>query len=129
MSEITAYARVGDSQIVYQISGEEYETLMAASYNDLRHTQVFWADFDGVSQLDIALDGVDYTITSKGDGEDRLWFYGDEELDITNLQRALEGVTAVGIHRRSRQIAAGDRTYSPFGQRSLPASSDAILPV
>ena len=95
MSEITAYARVGDSQIVYQISGEEYETLMAASYNDLRHTQVFWADFDGVSQLDIALDGVDYTITSKGDGEDRLWFYGDEELDITNLQRALEGVTAV----------------------------------
>ena len=95
LSEITAYARVGDSQIVYQISGEEYETLMTASYNDLRHTQVFWADFDGVSQLDIALDGVDYTITSKGDGEDRLWFYGDEELDITNLQRALEGVTAV----------------------------------
>ena len=95
LSEITAYARVGDSQIVYQISGEEYETLMAASYNDLRHTQVFWADFDGVSQLDIALDGVDYTITSKGNGEDRLWFYGDEELDITNLQRALEGVTAV----------------------------------
>ncbi len=26
LSEITAYARVGDSQIVYQISGEEYET-------------------------------------------------------------------------------------------------------
>lgn len=33
--------------------------------------RIFWADFDGVSQLDIALDGVDYTITSKGDGEDR----------------------------------------------------------
>ena len=35
--EITAYARVGDSQIVYQLSGSDYEALMAASYDELRH--------------------------------------------------------------------------------------------
>lgn len=34
---ITAYLRVGDSQIVYQITSEDYQELMAASYNDLRH--------------------------------------------------------------------------------------------
>lgn len=37
--EITAYMRIGDSKIIYRLSGEDYETLMAAGYNDLRHTR------------------------------------------------------------------------------------------
>ncbi|HIY26028.1 MAG TPA: DUF4340 domain-containing protein, partial [Candidatus Acutalibacter pullistercoris] len=45
--EITAYARVGDSRIVYQLSGSDYEALMAASYDELRHQEVLWADFAG----------------------------------------------------------------------------------
>lgn len=42
--EITAYVRVGNSQIVYQISGDSYENLMAVSYDSLRHQEVFSAD-------------------------------------------------------------------------------------
>ncbi len=40
--EITAYARAGESQIVYQLSTEEYESLMDRSYDSLRHQEMFW---------------------------------------------------------------------------------------
>ena len=92
--EITAYARVGDSQIVYQLSGSDYEALMAASYDELRHQEVLWADFAGVTQLDITLEGEEYTISAEGEGDSRTWTYQGEELEIDDLQSALEGLTA-----------------------------------
>lgn len=46
--EITAYARVGDSKIVYQISSAGYKHLMAASYDDLRHLEVLPASFEDI---------------------------------------------------------------------------------
>ncbi len=54
--EITAYAGVGESQIVYKITVSEYETLMEAAYDDLRHQEVLTADFADVTQIDIALE-------------------------------------------------------------------------
>lgn len=54
-SDITAYARVGDSKIIYQISGSSYRSLMAAGYNDLRHQEIFSGDFDDVTGIDITL--------------------------------------------------------------------------
>ena len=92
--EITAYARVGDSQIVYRLSGSDYEALMAASYDELRHQEVLWADFAGVTQLDLSLEGEDYAITAQGEGDSRTWTYQGEELEIDDLQSALEGLTA-----------------------------------
>lgn len=92
--EITAYMRIGDSKIIYRLSGEDYETLMAAEYNDLRHTEVLPADFADIAQIDISLEGTDYTITSEGDAEERTYFYEDEELDIADLQSAMQTLTA-----------------------------------
>ena len=92
--DITAYARVDDSPIVYQITGDEYLALLAASYNDLRHAEVLPAAFANVSQIDITLEGTDYTIASEGSAEDRTYTYQDEELEITDLQSALESLTA-----------------------------------
>lgn len=92
--DITAYARIGDSQIIYRLTGEDYQALMAANYDDLRHQQVLWAGFTQVNQLDITLDGQDYTITSSGEGEDRTYSYQEEELDTGDLQDALEGLEA-----------------------------------
>ena len=92
--EITAYMRIGDSKIIYRLSGEDYETLMAAGYNDLRHTEVLPADFADIAQIDISLEGTDYTIISKGDAEERTYFYEDEELDIADLQSAMQTLTA-----------------------------------
>lgn len=91
---ITAYARINDSQIVYQISAGSYEELMAYTYNDLRHTEVLTADFSDVTGFDISLDGQVYTITSQGSGDDRVFYFGEEELDISGLQSALTAVNA-----------------------------------
>ncbi len=98
----TAYARVGESQIVYQISEYYYEALMAAAYDDLRHEEVFTADFDTVYQLDFTLEGSQYTITSQVDAEAsdeaeatvRTYYYQEEELDLTGLQTALQALAA-----------------------------------
>ena len=95
--EITAYARVGESQIVYQITGDSYEALMAAGYDDLRHYEVLTADFADVTGLDITLEGESYTITAEGSGEDKTFYYGEEELDIADLQSALENMGAASF--------------------------------
>ncbi|MGM9521763.1 MAG: DUF4340 domain-containing protein [Oscillospiraceae bacterium] len=92
--DITAYVRVGDSQIVYQISSDDYEDLMAASYNDLRHQEVFTADFDDVTQINITLEENEYIITAEGEDDDRIWLYQEEELEIDDLQDALEDLEA-----------------------------------
>lgn len=92
--EITAYMRIGGSKIIYRLPGEDYETLMAAAYNDLRHTEVLPADFADISQIDISLEGTDYTITSEGDAEERTYSYAGEELDIADLQSAMQTLTA-----------------------------------
>jgi len=89
----TAYARVGDSPIIYEIFSSEYYQLMAASYDDLRHLEVLWADFADIRQIDISLEGADYTITAQGDGDDRTWSYLDTELEIADFQDALEALS------------------------------------
>jgi len=92
--DITAYARVGESKIIYQITADEYKKLMAASYDSLRHPEVLSADFEDINQIDISLEGADYTITSKGKGDERTYYYQGEELEIANFQEALEGLKA-----------------------------------
>ena len=93
-AEISAYVRVGESQIVYKIPSSSYKTLAAMSYNDLRHPEVIWADFSDVQQIDISLEGNSYTLTSEKDGEEHIWAYQEEELEIADLQSALEALTA-----------------------------------
>lgn len=93
-SDITAYLRVGESQIVYKLSGDDFATLMESSYDDLRHQQVFWGDFEDVTQIDVTLEEASHTITSeKKDGE-RVYSYNDAEIDLTDFTSALEGLTA-----------------------------------
>lgn len=93
-TEISAYIRVGESQIVYEVSSSSYKKLAAASYNDLRHPEVIWADFSDVQQIDISLEGNSYTLTSEKDGEEHIWAYQEEELEIADLQSALEALAA-----------------------------------
>lgn len=92
--EITTYARVGDSQIIYQITGTEYEALMDCSYNALRHTEILPANFQDIRQVDITLEGETYTITSGGEDEDKTYYYQDQELEIDTFQTALEALSA-----------------------------------
>ena len=76
------------------LTAADCEALLACGYDSLRHREVLTADFADVTQLDISLEGEDYTLTAQGEGEDRTWAYQDEEQDITTLQSALEALVA-----------------------------------
>ena len=91
---VTAYARVGDSPIVYAITELEYTDLMAASYDDLRHREVLTASFDDVTSLDVTLEGETYTFTAQGAGDDRTWTWEEREIDFAGLQAAVEALAA-----------------------------------
>ncbi len=117
------YLRVGDSQIVYNLSDADGEALFAASYDDLRHRQVFWGDFDDVTQATILLDNQTYTLTAQtgetdetaetgetadaaaesaeptaaaGDEEDAeiTWTCNGEPVDVTGIRDKLAALTA-----------------------------------
>ncbi len=92
--EITAYARVGESKIIYQITGEQYENLMDMSYDTLRHQEMFWADFADMYQLAISLEGETYTITSELEDEKRTYYYQGEEVEMAGIRGAIRGLAA-----------------------------------
>ena len=98
LPDVTKYVRIGDSQIIYELDDIDYITLSGASYDDLRHREVIWADFDTVTQINITLEGENHALTSTLDEEDedaeRVWCYGEKELDIADLQSALEDLSA-----------------------------------
>lgn len=78
---VTKYVRIGDSQIVYTMDDADFAILKAAAYNDLRHGEVFWADFTTVSRIDIVLEGNEHTLISELNGdEERVWYYGEDAL-------------------------------------------------
>lgn len=93
-SDITAYLRVGESQIIYKLSGDDFTTLMDDSYDSLRHQQVFWGDFEDVTQIDITLEGESHTITSALEDDERVYSYNGSEIDLSDFTTALENLTA-----------------------------------
>lgn len=92
--EVPAYVRIGESNIIYEVTESEYDSLMAASYNELRHQEIFWADFSEVYKVDISMDDTSYTLTSKEEDEETIWSYGDEEVAIDEFKSALNLLTA-----------------------------------
>ncbi|MCI8638163.1 MAG: DUF4340 domain-containing protein [Coprococcus sp.] len=92
--ELTAYARIGESQIIYKISRMDYENLMKASCNDLRHHEVVWADQTEIRRIEISLEGMEYELTVKEeDGED-VWYYQEEEIEAKDFFGALGSLTS-----------------------------------
>lgn len=91
---VTAYARVGESKIIYRLPSYQSKKLMAASYDDLRHKEVFTGDLADINRIDISLEGVDYTITTEGEKNERIYLYGEEELEIVDFKNALNALKA-----------------------------------
>ena len=100
LPDVTCYARVGASQIVYQITQSEYDALTDASYDALRHQKLFTADFDTVTSIDVSLSGESFTFTytPPEDKDDKdaegTWTYNGEEFDIYDLRTALRALSA-----------------------------------
>ena len=103
----TAYARVGESPIVYQITEAEYNDLMACTADDLRHQEIFPCDFDQVTALEITLEGETYVITSEvtedeeTDEEVRTYYFQEEPLEVETLSEALTALTADSFTEKS----------------------------
>lgn len=96
---VSKYVRVGDSQIVYQLSNADHLVLSAASYDDLRHREVIWADFDLVTGLDITLEGKTHSLIygpedPDEDGSAYVWYYGEEMVSIGAVESGLESLSA-----------------------------------
>lgn len=100
---VTCYARVGDSQIVYQITQSEFDALTDVSYDALRHQKVFTADFDTVTSIDVTLEGENYTFicTPPEDADDTdtegTWTYQGVEFDIFDFSYALRALAATNF--------------------------------
>ena len=92
--DVTAYVRIGDSAIIYQITADEYNALMAATRGDLRHQEILWASFTDITQADVTLEGETYTLTVETNDDEHVWYYGEEKLSIGDFQTALTGLTA-----------------------------------
>lgn len=88
------YVRVGNSQIVYRVSGSTYKQLLAASYDDLRHEEVFSGSFDSITKLDVLLDDQLYTLTTEEKDGEQVWYYNDQEIDIADVKSALTALSA-----------------------------------
>ena len=103
LPDVTCYARVGDSQIVYQITQSEYDTLTDVSYDALRHQKIFTADFDTVTSIDVTLEGENYTFicTPPEDADDTdtegTWTYQGVEFDIFDFSYALRALAATNF--------------------------------
>lgn len=91
-----AYARVGDSPILYKISESLYQALTACGYDDLRHQHLFTGDFSLAKELTVTLEGSTriFTCEQREDQEEAAWYLGEEEADLTAIQAALENLTA-----------------------------------
>lgn len=97
--EITAYVRVGQSKIVYRITSDEYKKLVDVSYNALRHQEILSADFADIYQVDISLEGENYTLTSEKEDGDRTWYYKEEKLESSGFFDALKQLKADSFTR------------------------------
>ena len=96
---VTKYVRIGDSQIVYTMDNTDFAVLKAVSYDDLRHKTLFWGDFEIVTQIDITLEGENHTLTyavedPEDENSDYVWFFGEEVIEIDDVQDALEALSA-----------------------------------
>ena len=96
---VTKYVRIGDSQIVYTMDDTDFAILKAVSYDNLRHKTLFWGDFEIVTQIDITLEGENHTLTyavedPEDEDSDYVWFFGEEVIEIDDVQDALETLSA-----------------------------------
>ncbi len=85
---------MGESKIIYKISGADYKNLMEVSYNDLRHQEVIWADFEDISGVKISLEEDEYELTVKQEDKDNIWYYQDDEIETDDFRIALNSLSA-----------------------------------
>lgn len=104
--DAVAYLRVGESAIIYEIDYDSFKALMACAYDDLRYTELFPGETADLESLSVELDGETYEFTttapadedgesgeaSGDDGEEAQWYFGGEEVSLSDVSTALGGL-------------------------------------
>ena len=92
--DYVGFVRIGESEIIYEITQSSYDSIMAVSYNDLRHEKLYTASFSDITAIEIVLEGETYEISSQKISGDMTYYYNDEEIEKDDLSSALAGLTA-----------------------------------
>lgn len=125
---ISRYVRVGDSQIVYELDSVDYGILSAASYDDLRHKQVFWGDFEDVTRIDITLEEARHVLMSELDeDENRVWYRRDENGAIPSADETAESAAeTAGETAETVEETTGEETAEVEDTLDLTAFQNAL---
>lgn len=124
--DAVAYLRVGESAIIYEIGYDTFKAIMACSYDDLRHTEIFPAEVEDVASLSVTLDGGTYEFTTtppegaEVEDEGTQWYYEGEETGVTDIGTALAALSA------SRFDGGGASGEEEISLRATLASGDEI---
>lgn len=124
--DAAAYLRVGESAIIYEIGYDTFKAIMACSYDDLRHTEIFPAEVEDVTALSVTLDGGTYEFTTtppegaEAEDEGTQWYYEGEETGVTDISTALAALSA------SRFDGGGASGEEEISLRATLASGDEI---
>ena len=117
---------MGGSRTVYEIPQEDYETLAAASYDDLRHQKLFTASLSQVTELTVTLEGETYTLTHalpESEDEDGKWYYQGEEFDGTDLENAVNSLRATDFTDRTASGREEIRLTAKLDREDIPSLS------
>ncbi len=108
--DAVAYMRIGESQIIYEIDYDSFTRIMECAYDDLRHSEVFPAEFENVQSLTVSLGGEEYAFTRSEDedGEEQ-WYYGETEAGVSDIESALTGL---GVTSFTSERASGTEEIS-----------------
>lgn len=87
-SKENCYARVDESEIIYQIDSDTYEEITAAGYDTLRPSEVLSLDWDTVESVDITIDDTTYTAKAGKSS----WTINDTEVDFDDVEDAVDAL-------------------------------------
>ena len=82
------YVRMDDSEIVYQLEQETYETVQDTSYDTLRPSELVSVDWEQVTGVDITIGGETYEVTRKKDK----WSIDDTEVEFQDVMDAVDAL-------------------------------------
>lgn len=130
--DAVAYMRVGDSTIIYEIDYDTFTRLMECSYNDLRHTELFPAEFEDVASISVTLDGETYELTTtppedaeeEDDDENIHWYFDGEQVDIADVEAAVAGLNVSSF---TDVIDSGETEISFTATLSLEGSPEVSV--
>ena len=88
------YAKLVDSDMVYSISQEVYNTAVNASYEQLKPDELILLDWDTVDKIEVELDGNVYTVEVEKKADDEYSYtYQKSEITLGDAMESLEDLT------------------------------------